>query len=379
MALKGIKVIEMMGLAPGPLCGTILADFGASVTVVQKMNPNPFEVMANGKRIINLNLKDTEGLNILKKLCDTSDVILDTYRPGVMEKLGLGPDILSKRNPRLIYARLTGYGQDGFYKDKAGHDINYVSMSGLLSLLGKNQEPPRPPLNLLSDFAGGGVMCALGIVLALFERTKSGKGQVIDASMTEGAAYVGTWLYKSRNLPIWIGQPGTNALDGGLACYGTYKTKDGKFMAVGALEPQFYSNLLKGLELSEEEFTQMGGDVDVHKKKFQEVFLTKTQEEWCEIFDKMDACVTPVVDLDMVDKHKYRSSDKSFYRDADGLVIPEPSPKLSKTPGVSTGKLSPPEPGQHTVEILKELGYTKRSIESLIKNGSVYAKLKANL
>lgn len=342
------------------------------------MNPNPFEVMANGKKIININLKDSEGLNILKKLCANSDVILDTYRPGVMEKLGLSPEDLSKRNPRLIYARLTGYGQDGSYKNKAGHDINYVAMSGILSLLGKNQEPPRPPLNLISDFAGGSVMCTLGIVLALFERTKSGKGQIIDASMTEGAAYVGTWLFKSRILPIWIGEPGTNALDGGLAYYGTYKTKDGKFMAVGALEPQFYSNLMKGLGLSEKEYPQIGGYFDV-KRKFQEVFLSKTQEEWCEIFDKLDACVTPVVDLDVVDKHKYRSSDKSFYRDADGLVIPEPAPKLSKTPGVSTGKLSPPEPGQHTIEILKELGYSKRDIESLIKNGSVYVKPKSNL
>ncbi|XP_075992512.1 alpha-methylacyl-CoA racemase isoform X2 [Anticarsia gemmatalis] len=377
MALKGIKVVEMMGLAPGPLCGTILADFGATVTVVQKMEPNPFDVMSNGKRMISVNLKSKEGVDVVKNLCASSDVLIDTFRPGVMEKLGLGPEILMKKNSRLVYARLTGYGQSGFYRNKAGHDINYVAMSGILSMLSKDKQPPQPPVNLLSDFAGGGVLCALGIILALFERTSSGKGQIVDSSMTEGAAYVGTWLFKSKKLPIWSGEPGTNAIDGGLACYTTYKTKDGKFMAVGALEPQFYTNFLKGLELSEDEYPQMG-DTDSCKTKFQEIFLSKTQEEWCNIFDKIDACVTPVLDMDLVDKHKYRASDESFYRN-ENLVIPEPAPKLSRTPGVSTGNKSSPAPGQHTIEVLKEIGYTKHSIEQLIKNGSVYAMRQSNL
>ncbi|KAJ8726497.1 hypothetical protein PYW07_001195 [Mythimna separata] len=378
MALKGVKVVEMMGLAPGPLCGTLLADFGATVTVVQKMNPSPFDVMSNGKRMISVNLKTEEGVNVIKKLCANSDVLLDTFRPGVMEKLGLGPEYLMKENSRLIYARLTGYGQDGFYKNKAGHDINYVAMSGILSLLGKNRQPPTPPLNLLSDFAGGGVLCALGILLALFERTKSGKGQIIDTSMTEGAAYIGKWLFKSRELPIWSGEPGTNALDGGFACYQSYKTKDGKFMAVGALEPQFYSNFLKGLELPEDEYPQVGNNEHC-KKTIQEVFLKKTQEEWCQIFENLDACVTPVVNIDEVDKHKFRVSDSAFRRDADGVVVPEPAPKMSRTPGISSSHKPLPVPGQHTIEILRELRYSKVDIEELIKNQHVYAVTKSNI
>ncbi|XP_064292169.1 alpha-methylacyl-CoA racemase isoform X2 [Plodia interpunctella] len=245
MALKGIRVIEMMGLAPGPLCGSILADFGAAVTVIQKIQPSPFDVMSNGKRMISVNLKSSEGISIVKKMCCNSDVFLDTFRPGVLEKIGLGPDILLNENPRLIYARLTGYGQDGYLKDKAGHDINYVAMSGILSLLRSKDRAPSPPLNLLADFAGGGVLCSLGIILALFERTKSGKGQIVDASMTDGLAYISSWIFRSRKLPIWSGEPGTNALDGGMPFYKTYKTKDNKFMAVGALEPQFYSEFLK--------------------------------------------------------------------------------------------------------------------------------------
>ncbi|KAF9804131.1 hypothetical protein SFRURICE_020559 [Spodoptera frugiperda] len=378
MALKGVKVVEMMGLAPGPLCGSLLADFGANVTVVQKINPSPFDVLSNGKRMLSVNLKTQEGVNVVKKLCSSSDVLLDTFRPGVMEKLGLGPEALMKENPRLIYARLTGYGQNGFYKNKAGHDINYVAMSGILSLLSKNKQPPTPPLNLLSDFAGGSVLCALGIVLALFERTKSNKGQIIDTSMTEGAAYVGKWLFKSRDLPIWSGEPGSNVLDGGYAFYQTYKTKDGKFMAVGALEPQFYSELLKGLQLSEEEFIQ-GDNNEYCKEKFQEVFLKKTQEEWCKIFDQLDACVTPVLNIDEVNEHKFRASDTSFHRDENDKIVPEPVPKLSRTPGISSGRKPLPMPGQHTIDILHELGYTNAEIEKLIENDHVYAIRKSNL
>ncbi|KAI8435732.1 hypothetical protein MSG28_003974 [Choristoneura fumiferana] len=190
MALKGIKVVEMLGLAPGPLCGTILADFGASVTVVQKILQSPFDVMSNGKRMLSVDLKSKEGVYIIRKLCSSSDILLDTFRPGVMEKLGLGPEILLRENSGLIYARLSGYGQTGFYKSKAGHDINYVAMSGILSALSNQGAPPSPPVNLIADFAGGSFMCALGILLALYERTKSGKGQIVDASMTEGAAYL---------------------------------------------------------------------------------------------------------------------------------------------------------------------------------------------
>ncbi|CAH2231760.1 alpha-methylacyl-CoA racemase [Pararge aegeria] len=376
MALRGIKVLEMMGLAPGPFCGAILADFGASVTVVQKIESSPVDVLSNGKRTLSINLKCKDGVEIFKKLSAESDVLIDTFRPGVLEKLGLGPEPLMALNSRLIYARLTGYGQNGDYKDKAGHDINYIALSGILSMLSKNQQPPTPPINLVADFAGGSLLCTLGILLALFERMKSGKGQIIDASMTEGAAYLGTWLFKSQNLPIWSGQPGTNTLDGGLPSYATYKTKDSKFMAVGALEPQFYSNFLKGLELCEETYSQFDTEC---KNKFKEIFLTKTQQEWSDIFENLDACVTPVLDLRSVYGHACNSSRKSFYKDHDNLIVPEPAPRLSSTPGISSGKQEAPELGYHTVKILQELGYSKSEICDLIKKNVVNTKAKSNL
>ncbi|XP_037977204.2 alpha-methylacyl-CoA racemase [Plutella xylostella] len=378
MALRGIKVIEMMGLAPGPLCGTILADFGANVTVIQKINPSPFDVMSNGKRMISVNMKSKEGIEIVQKLCLSADVLLDTFRPGVMEKLGLGPEQMMKGNKKLIYARLTGYGQSGIYKDKGGHDINYTAMSGILSLLRKGNNPPVPPLNFTADFAGGSVACALGIVLALYARTSTGAGQVVDASMAEGAAYVGTWLFKSRNLPIWASEHGSNILDGGSPFYSTYKTKDNKFMAVGALEPQFYENFLKGLQLSQDEFSQFS-DPELMRKKFEELFLTKTQQEWSQIFDGLDACVTPVLELDQLADNKCTKSRGSFYQNEEDLPVPEPAPRLSRTPGVSTGRLPLPQPGEHTIQILQELKYNKKQIQSFINNGTVCAKVNANL
>ncbi|CAK1550083.1 unnamed protein product [Leptosia nina] len=378
MALKGVKVIEMIGLAPGPVCGTILADFGATVTVVHKLDPPPFDVMSSGKKMLSVNLKSNEGVDIIKKLCASTDVFIDTYRPGVLEKNGLGPNTLMKENSRLIYARLSGYGQTGYYKDKPGHDINYAGISGVLSMLTRKEQPPFPPLNLLADFAGGSLLTALGIVLALFERTMSGKGQVIDLSMTEGAAYVANWLFKSRSLPIFSQDPGKNILDGGVAFYNTYKTKDGKFMAVGALEPLFYSNFIKGLQLSEDVYYQ-GADQEMCQRKFQDVFLTKTQEEWTVIFDKLDACVTPVVYFDEVDKNQCNASRKSFYIDHNNNIAPEPAPKFSRTLPVATGKEAPPKHGQHTSEILTELGYSKTDIHELINKGCVYATEKSKL
>ncbi|CAH0404946.1 unnamed protein product [Chilo suppressalis] len=376
MALKGIKVIEFQGLAPGPFCGAILADFGASVTVISKLDPVPYDVFTNGKRIIAVDMKTKEGVNIIKKMCSSADVLLDTFRPGVMEKLDLGPNSLTKINSGLIYARLTGFGQSGLYKDKAGHDINYEAMSGVLSLLGRNGEPPVPPLNILADFAGGSMLCAFGILLALYERTKSGKGQIVDCAMTDGLTYLSSWIFRSRPLPLWEGEPGSNLLDGGYAAYRTYKTKDGKFMAVGALEPKFYLNFLKGLQLSPENYEQF--DIGNHKK-FADIFLTKTQAEWCQIFDDLDACVTPVLEINSMMEHKYHKSKQNKLKSNNNTIIPEPQPSLSRTPGVSVGRESPTMPGQHTIHILKELGYSKVQIEELLKKGIVYANRKSNL
>ncbi|TMS07970.1 Alpha-methylacyl-CoA racemase [Larimichthys crocea] len=288
MALAGVRVLELAGLAPAPFCGMILADFGAKVIRVDRtkvaMN---VDTQARGKQSVAINLKTSEGVALLKKLCVRSDVVLEPYRKGVMEKLGLGPQELMKENPRLIYARLTGYGQSGAYSSTAGHDINFLAMSGLLSRLGRSGEKPYAPLNLVADFAGGGLTCALGIVLALLERTKSGRGQVIDASMVEGAAYVGSFVWKSRSIGMWDRSRGENMLDSGAPFYDTYETSDGKHMAVGSVEPQFYRELLKGLELDAGQLpSQMSfSDWPELRRLFTERFASKTQAEWSKIFD----------------------------------------------------------------------------------------------
>uniref|UniRef100_A0A8C9BN83 Solute carrier family 45 member 2 n=1 Tax=Phocoena sinus TaxID=42100 RepID=A0A8C9BN83_PHOSS len=248
MALQGVSVVELAGLAPGPFCGMVLADFGAQVVRVDRPGTRgDLSRMARGKRSLAVDLKQPRGAAVLRSLCARADVVLESFRPGVMEKLQLSPEILQRENPKLIYARLSGFGQSGRFSRVAGHDINYLALSGVLSRIGRSGEAPYAPLNLLADFGGGGLMCALGILMALFERTRSGKGQVVDANMVEGTAYLGSFLWKTQQTGLW-GQPrGQNMLDGGAPFYATYRTADGGFMAVGALEPQFYELLLRAL------------------------------------------------------------------------------------------------------------------------------------
>lgn len=326
--------------------------------------------MGNGKQSIGLDLKNKNAVTIIKKLCQKSDVVLEPYRPGVMEKLGLGPKELMSENEKLIYARLTGFGQEGYFAKRAGHDINYLAISGLLSLFGRSHEKPIFPTNLAADFGGGGLMCAIGILLALFERTKSGKGQVIDANMVEGTSYLGSWLYRSQTMPIiWGQERGKNILDTGAHFYEVYETKDHKFMAVGALEPQFYANLLDCLNLDFEAAPQFE-NFDHGKQLFQKKFLEKTQEEWCRIFDNVDACVTPVLSLNDAPNHPHNSQKQSFKRFEDTFV-PKPAPNLQRTPGKSVGTEKLPEVGQNTREILKELNYSESEISHLEDEGAI--------
>ncbi|KFV61926.1 Alpha-methylacyl-CoA racemase, partial [Dryobates pubescens] len=300
---------------------------------------------------------------------------------GVMEKLGLGPEVLLQENPRLIYARLTGFGQTGKYAKSAGHDINYLALSGVLSKLGRKDEKPYAPLNLLADFAGGGVMCAMGIVTALYERTKSGKGQVIDASMVEGVAYLSSFLWKSQNLGLWSRPRGENLLDSGAPFYDTYQTSDGKFMAVGAIEPQFYEQFIKGLGLDSDKIpSQLNfSDWPEMKKKIASVFAQKTQAEWCSIFDATDACVTPVLSFDEVASHQHNKQRSSFIKNNAGEISPRPAPLLSRTPAVPSIKRDP-FIGEHTQEILLENGFTKEEIAKLYSDEVIeFRKPKANL
>uniref|UniRef100_A0A1B6C2W6 Alpha-methylacyl-CoA racemase n=2 Tax=Clastoptera arizonana TaxID=38151 RepID=A0A1B6C2W6_9HEMI len=382
MALRGIKVLEIAGLAPAPFCGMILADYGATVIKIDKTLPDIFgetDCLANGKKSVSIDLKHPDGVGILRKMCKKSDVLIEPFRSGVMEKLGLGPNILLEDNDRLIYARLTGYGQSGLFSKRAGHDINYVAMSGILSLLGEKNSAPTPPANLIADLGGGGLMCAFGIMAALFDRERSGKGQVIDCNMVEGSAYLCSWLARSQHLPIWGKAKGNNMLDGGLHNYKTYETKDKKWMAVGSIEHKFYLELLKGLNFTEEDLPYFSDDPEKCQRMVATKFKEKTQKEWCEIFNDTDACVTPVLSLEEAAEHPHNAERKSFIKSFQGNVAPKPAPRLSRTCAVSLADQPSPVVGQDTLEELLNLDYTHTEINKLVESGVVKCVNKSKL
>lgn len=349
--------------------------------IQQKPKP-PVTVLHEGKHSLTLDLKQVAAKSMLRKLCKYSDILIDPYRPGVLERLGLGPDTLLTDNPRLIYARLTGFGQTGPLSQRAGHDINYAGLSGILSMLGRIGEKPTAPINLLADFAGGGLMCAFGICIALLERERSGRGQIVDSSMTEGAAYVGSWLMRSQRMPIWGRQRGENLLDTGAFFYDTYETQDGKYMSVGALEPQFYQQFVDALGLNDME--QYGGDNAVNRERVADVFRTRSQQEWSDIFETMDACVFPVLDWNVADEHPQNRLRQSFVdrRLTDGAVVPAPAPVLSRTPGESAavlGQLSAVENRRAVLEMLLEIGYSEADVRQLQNDGVLELSVGAKL
>jgi alpha-methylacyl-CoA racemase len=371
-ALDGIRVIEMGGLAPGPYCGMILADFGADLVRVDRVGAATMDLIARGKRSVALNMKDPKGIDALLRLLDGADVLIDPFRPGVLARLGAGPEVVCGRNPRLVYARLTGYGQTGPYAAMAGHDIDYIAISGALSLIGRRGEKPLAPVNLLGDFAGGGMACAMGIAFALLERTRSGKGQVIDAAMADGAAHLASFLFKFRAIGHWSDERGTNFLDGAAPFYDTYRTKDGKYVAVGAIEPQFYAALLRGLGLDGK--TMPGQNDRTHwaetAKRFTDIFATKSRAEWCAVFDGTDACVAPVLGLGEVGEHPHNRERHLLVEGENGLE-PAPAPRLSRTPG--TGGRACPKAGEHTRAVLSEAGFGVAEIDALIASGAAGA------
>jgi len=376
--LDGIKVVEMAGLAPSPYCGMILADFGADVVVVDRptkgmpeipnvMTKNPFD---RGKRSIRINLKTTEGLGILRRMIRGADVLIEPYRPGVMEGLGLGPPEALALNPKLVYARLTGWGQDGPYARLAGHDINYIALSGALSLFRRKGERPLPPCNILGDFAGGGMLCGLGILLALIEREKSGKGQVIDAAMVDGATHLLTYFFGLLAHGLMKSDIGTNMLDGGAPYYQTYETADGKFMAVGAIEARFYELLIEGLGLDPSSLPPQNDQARWPEltARFAEVFRTRTRDEWTAIFEGKDACVAPVLDLHEVSFHPHNRV-RGPITTLDNVSQPAPAPRLSRTPGAAT-KAGAPR-GAETREILEAFGYSPGEVEEYYQRSIV--------
>ncbi|MFC1824887.1 CaiB/BaiF CoA transferase family protein [Thermodesulfobacteriota bacterium] len=376
--LEGIKVIEMAGKATSPYCGMLLADFGADIVIVDRVlkegpksrylvSQNP---MDRGKRSMRVNLKSQGGLEIVHRLIQGADVLMESYRPGVMESLGLGPEKVLKINPRVIFARMTGWGQDGPYANTAGHDINYLAMSGALSLFKRKGEKPLPPCNVLGDFAGGGLLGAMGILLSIIERNKSGKGQVVDAAMLDGVAHMATvffgmWANKLMSLDI-----GTNLLDGGAPHYQVYETSDGKFVAVGAIEGKFYSQLIKGMGLEPSSLPNKGDPKNWPEMtvRFAEIFKTKTRDEWTGIFENKDACVHPVLELDEVSEDTH-IRERGVMIDIDGMVQPAPAPRLSRTPGYADRASG--MRGAGTRDILAEFGYSQQEIEVFFQKGLV--------
>ncbi|KAF2191786.1 alpha-methylacyl-CoA racemase [Zopfia rhizophila CBS 207.26] len=327
--LTGIRVLEFAGLAPGPFAGMLLADYGATVLRLDRAPvQNNSDQLTRRKSSICVNMKDPAGIIFIKKLIPEVDVVIDPFRPGVLERAGLGPEeVLLKLNPRLIIGRMTGFRRDGKYSMMAGHDINYIAVSGVLSMFGRKGEKPYPPGNVVGDFAGGGAMCFLGILLALFAREKSGFGQVVEANMVDGSAILATMPRLGTKTPVWSGERGTNMLDGGAPFYGTYETKDGKYMAVGAIEPQFYAALLKGLNLRADDIPGRYSDGKntwpALTKIFTDVFKTKTRSEWERVFDGTDACCTPVFSQRELKDQGFDQRPAVTLKDTPGYAIDE--------------------------------------------------------
>lgn len=369
--LDGIKVIELAGLAPGPYCGLVLADFGAEVVRVDRIGAGNFDMLSRGKRSMSADLKHPEAVATILRMAESADVLIEPFRPGVMERLGMGPDVVRARNPRLIYARMTGWGQDGPYAPRAGHDINYIALSGALSLIGRRGEKPLPPVNLLGDFAGGGMLCAVGVLLALLERARSGQGQVVDAAMLDGAAYLATVIFKLRSVSWWRDERGTNMLDGAAPFYDTYATRDGQYVAVGSIEAPFYAALLHGLGLDAATLPDQHDESTwpAMRQRFAAIFATKTRDEWSAVFDGTDACVVPVLGLGEVDDHAHNHARRLLIADEKGDLEPAPAPRLSRTPGASSGPR--PLPGQHTHAVLAEYGFSDQDIRRLVEAGAV--------
>ena len=377
--LDGIRVLEFEAIGPAPFAGMLLADMGADVLVVDRPQSSDlgltrerwYDVMMRGKRSVTLDLKQASSKEAVLELLGRADVLIEGFRPGVMERLGLGPDVALSRNPRLVYGRMTGWGQHGPLAPRAGHDINYIALAGVLNAFGRKGEPPVPPLNLVGDFGGGGMLLGFGVACALLEAGRSGKGQVVDAAMVDGASLLAAMFSGFLASQNWSEERGTNILDSGAPWYDVYQTKDGKYVSIGAIEGKFYDELLSRLELdakglpSQHEQTRW----PEMRKRFADVFMTRTRDEWCRVFEGSDACFAPVLSFSEARRHAHAVERHSFITSKD-VPQPSPAPRFSRTEGgVRRG---PPERGEGGGEALRDWGFGKDELDRLRSLGIRY-------
>ena len=377
--LEGIRIIEIAGIGPGPFAAMVLSDMGAEVLRVDRSQAvrggdparPPTDVLNRGRRSIGVDLKNPDGVETVLKLVERADALIEGFRPGVAERLGVGPDDCLRRNPKLVYGRMTGWGQDGPMASAAGHDINYIALAGALDPIGRAGQPPVPPLNLVGDFGGGGMFLAFGVVCALLEAQRSGEGQVVDAAMVDGAAILMSMFHGMRATGFWSEERGTNLLDTGAHFYDVYECADGKFVSIGSIEPQFYAELMQktGLAGDPEFAAQMNrAKWPALKERLAEVIKTKTRDEWSEIMEGSDVCFAPVLSMSEAPEHPHNKARGTF-TDVGGVVQPAPAPRFSRTPGSIARP--PSHPGQHTEEALAEWGFSDAEIQKLRETEAV--------
>ena len=371
--LKGVKIVEMGGIGSEPFSAMMLADMGAEIIRLEryKNQPSIFDPKLDfgnrGRRSIYIDLKKPEGIAATLKLVESADALIEGFRPGVMERLGLGPDECLKLNPALVYGRITGWGQEGPLAMAAGHDINYIAITGALHAIGRGDDKPVPPLNLVGDFGGGGLLLAFGMACALYEAKISGKGQVVDAAMVDGASLLMTMMHGLRSANLWSDNRGSNLVDGGAHFYDTYETSDGKYVAIGSIEPQFYKLLIEKLGVDASEFKDQMNTAKwpEMKEKISAAFKTKTRDEWCDIMEGSDVCFSPVLTMEEALEHPHNVERNSFVT-IDGATQPAPAPRFSRTKeGI---QFPPPVPGENTLEVLGDWGFEASEIESLKDN-----------
>jgi alpha-methylacyl-CoA racemase len=378
--LAGLRVIELVGLGPGPFAGMLLADMGADVVRVDRVDAaraaEPEQPATNamdrGKASIAIDLKQPAGVDALLRLVDGADVFFEVFRPGVAERLGIGPDVCLERNPRLVYGRLTGWGQDGPYARAAGHDIDYIALAGALEPLGRAGQPPTPPINVLGDFAGGGMLLAFGVACAAFETAASGRGQVIDAAMVDGAALLMTPFYAGRASGGW-GERGTNVIDTGAPFYETYRCADGGWVAVGAIEPQFYAELLDRLEVPADDPLRSSqwdtASWPAQKERFAAIFAGRTRGQWCDLLEGSDSCFAPVLTPVEAPQHPHNVARGTFLS-IDGVPQPAPAPRFSRTPAAV--RRAPTRTGSETDAVLRDAGFAAGELADLRAAGAIH-------